>query len=120
MSENKIIIAAELGSYGSRADGSMRLSFNTDIVNNEQLLIINALKNSTGYLMFKDAGITKEEQSLIEALEDQEFKVKTQSQILRNVLYLIWEKEAKDAMTDKEFYRAQMQKIIDHFKTKLD
>lgn len=120
MSDTKILIPASLDSYGSRADGSLRLTFSTGVVKNEQLLVINALKNNEGYLMFKNAGVTKEEQSLIESLEDQEFKVKTQSQILRNVMYLIWEKNFKDKMTDKEFYRTEMQKVIDHFKTKLD
>jgi hypothetical protein len=120
MSDTKILIPASLDSYGSRADGSLRLTFSTGIVNNEQLLVINALKNKEGYLMFKDAGISKEEQTMVEALEDQEFKVKTQSQILRNVIYLIWKKNHEGKISDKDFYRNEMQKIIDHYKDKLD
>lgn len=117
---NKILIAASLDSYGSRSDGSLRLTFSTDIVNNDQLLVINALKNQTGYLMFKDAGINHEEQSLIEALEEKEFKTKTQSQRIRDVLYRVWEKHHKDEMTDKEYYKKRTEKIIEYLKRDLD
>lgn len=119
MSETKIIIPAELGSYGSRADGSMRLSFTTGIINNEQLLVINALKNSTGYLLFKDSGITKDEENIIDKT-DGDVETKTPSQRLRGVLFRNWELENKGHTEFKDYYKSIMEKLINHYKNQLD
>lgn len=116
--ENKIIIPAELGSYGSRADGSMRLSFTTGIINNDQLLVINALKNSTGFLLFKDSGITKEEENIIDST-DADLQTKTPSQRLRNTLFRNWEQDNKGIPDFKNYYRIYMENIIGHYKSKL-
>lgn len=120
MSENKILIPAILSRYSPRSDKSWSVTLNLNEPNPEQKVIIDRMHQQAVYVLIKDAGIIKEEENLLDALEAHEFKVKTQSQILRNVLYLIWEKKAKDKMTDKEFYRATMQKVIDHFKNQLD
>jgi hypothetical protein len=116
---NKIIIAAELGSYGSRADGSMRLSFSTGIVNDDQLLVINALKNNSGFLMFKSAEVAKDEEDLIDSV-DADIETKTPSQRLRGVLYRNFEQDNKGCKDFKEYYRIEMEKIITHYKQKLD
>ena len=44
---------------------------------------------------------------------------KSQSQRLRAVLYLLWQREAPD-MEFRDFYYQQTEKIINHYKNKLD
>lgn len=120
MSESKILIPASLDSYGSRADGSIRLSFSTGIVNNDQLLVINALKSQSGFLMFKDAGISKDEESLIDSVDVDLDNSKTPSQRLRGTLYRAWEKEKEGFEIFKDYYKFKMEKFINHVKSKLD
>ncbi len=116
--ENKIIIAADLNSFGSRADGSMRLSFTTGIVTNDQLLIINALKNSTGFLLFKDGQITKDEVDIIDSA-DVDISTKTPSQRLRNVLFRNFEQNNKGCRDFKEYYIIHMERLIEQLKGRL-
>lgn len=116
---SKIIIAAELGGFRSRADGSLGLSFSTGIVNNEQLLVINSLKNQSGFLMFKDAGISKDEESIIDKA-DGDIETKTPSQRLRGVLFRNWEQSPEGFTDFKEYYKFKMERIIEHYKGKLE
>lgn len=50
---------------------------------------------------------------------DKELRTKTQSQRLRGVLYILWEQQGKQGEFE-EFYRSQTEKIIEHYKGKLD
>ena len=45
-------------------------------------------------------------------------KRKSQSQRLRNVLYKVWQQDGEGEF--KEYYRHQTERIIEHFKNKLD
>jgi hypothetical protein len=118
--ENKILIPAILSRYSPRSDKSWSVTLNLNEPNPEQKVIIDRMHQQAVFVLIKDAGIVKEEQSLIDSLEATEHKLKTNSQILRSVLYLNWEKFKKDEMTDKEFYDYEMKRIIDHYKSKLD
>ena len=50
---------------------------------------------------------------------DKEVSTKTQSQRLRAVLFIYW-KQLGEKETFEEFYKSQTEKIIEHFKSKLD
>jgi hypothetical protein len=119
MSENKILLPAILTRYAPRADKSWSLALNINEPSAEQKVIIDRMFQNPVYVLLKDGEINKEEQTLIDSLEAQEHKIKTKSQRLRNVLYRYWETRKGD-MTDKEFYEAEMEKIIAHYKNKLD
>lgn len=56
----------------------------------------------------------------MDSLEAKEFKIKTNSQRLRGVMYHVWEKFHSANMTEKEFYDFEMNRIIEHYKSKLD
>lgn len=122
MSENKILIPAILTRYSPKVDKSWSLSLNINEPNAEQKVIIDRLFQQPVYVMLKNTEISKEEQTMIEALEETEFKTKTQSQRIRNVLYLIWEKKHKAAglITDKEYYKSRTEKIIEYLKKDLE
>lgn len=120
MSENKILIPAILTRYSPLRDKSWSVSLNINEPTAEQKVIIDQMFQNPIYVMMKDGEFKKEEQSLIDSLEAKEANLKTKSQRLRNVLYRIWEQFHKDKMTDKEFYEAEMERIISHYKSKLD
>ena len=116
---NKIIVPAYLTSMGSRADGE-RLTFNTDVLTNEQVLVLRALhKDSYGFLMFKGAVITDDEKDILDNI-DADLTNKTPSQRFRNVLYRNWEQNNKGYEKFKDFYSYEMEKITNHYRSKLD
>jgi hypothetical protein len=119
MSENKILLPAILTRYAPRADKSWSLALNINEPSAEQKVIIDRMFQNPVYVLLKDAEIVKEEQTLIDSLEAQEHKIKTKSQRLRNVIYKVWEQNKGDK-TDKEFYETEMEKIINHYKSKLE
>lgn len=118
--ENKILLPAILTSYRPRTDKSWNIALNINEPSPEQKVIIDKMFQNACYVLIKDAEIVKEEVSLIDSLEAKEHKVKTKSQRLKGVLYRVWEKYHKDKMTDKEFYDSEMERIMDHYKSKLE
>jgi len=120
MSENKLLIPAILTRYAPRADKSWGISLNINEPSPEQKVIIDKMFQNPIYVLMKDAEIVKEEQSLIDSLEAKEHQIKTKSQRLRSVLFLYWKQLGKMEMTDKEFYESEMERIINHYKNKLD
>ena len=80
---------------------------------------IDTLLNDSGVLYFKSSGnLSKEE---IKALDSTEVEVegKTKSQRLRNVMYILWQQN-QGLYTFEEFYSLEMEKIIQHYKDKLE
>jgi len=47
-------------------------------------------------------------------------KIKTPSQRLRAVLFLLWEQDKKGFISAEAYYDDLMERIINHYKTKLD
>jgi hypothetical protein len=116
---SKILIPASLDSYRSRNDGSLGLSFSTDIIKPDQLLTINALKNQTGILLFKDAGLTKDEEQIVDSI-DIDLENKSPSQRFRGVLFRNWEQNNRGYEAFKDYYKFEMDRLIIHYKNKLD
>jgi len=51
---------------------------------------------------------------------DKDKKPKSQSARLRHVLFRLWEQEPQGFDNSEDYYQAQMERIITHFKSKLD
>lgn len=115
---NKILLPVIPTSFGSRTDGSYRLSISTDILSDEQLLAVKKLTGQTCFMMLKDAEIEPSEQTMIETLpvDSAIMKKKSKSQQLRNVLYVLAQ---ENGVNHQEFYDTEMDKIILHYKNKL-
>ena len=102
-----------------KADKSVSMTFTTSLEeSSEGFMEIDKLINQSGLIYFKPKGnITDEE---LKELDNFDVKVegKTQSQRLRNVLYILHQQS--NAPTDfKEFYKNETEKIIQHYKDKL-
>ena len=80
-------------------------------------IVMEQIKDSSGYLSYSADVLNK---SLEEAMKNRrigiEYGGKTQSQILRGVLWEIGEKS--DDMTGDIFYDHEMNKIIEHYRKK--
>mgnify|MGYP003626863916 FL=1 len=108
-----------------KKDKSVSMTFITQLEQTtDDFMQIDQILNDSGVLYFKSNGnLSKEE---IKSLDSSEIEVegKTKSQRLRNVLYVYWtqNKEGMDEIYFKsfnDFYSAEVEKIIEHYKNKL-
>jgi hypothetical protein len=116
----KIITAAQLSNYNRLKDRSVKLTFHTSEKSSREIMEIDSKLDTFGYLMFKpEEQLTKEEIEQIDNLDTDLFDTpKTQSQRLRNVLYKVWQQNEENDF--KEFYKQETEKIIQHYKSKLN
>lgn len=116
-----IIIPAQLENYRSLKDKSLKITFETNELNPQELLGIAENLGQFGYLAFKNEPFKAEEKQMIEDFETEfDDKKKTSSQRLRSVLFLMWQKDNEGFDTSVRHYDHHMEKIINHFKNKLD
>ena len=116
-----LITGAILSSYQSLKDKTLKLVFETNEPTAEEIVEVAKLSQSFGYLAFKKDSFKQDEKEMLENLEsDYEDKGKTKSQRLRAVLYRNWEQKNEGYDTFSDYYSARMEKLINHFKNKLD
>lgn len=116
-----IIIPAILESYRSLKDRTLKVTFETSELNPQDLLGVAENLTSFGYLAFKKEPFSEQERKAIEDLEtDYDDKTKTPSKRLRGVLYRNYEQNNDGFDTFSRYYDHSMEKIINHFKSKLD
>lgn len=116
----KIYTAAQLSNYNRLKDRSVKLTFHTSEKSSKEIMEIDSKLDCFGYLLFKpEEQLTKEEIEQIDNLDTDLFdNPKTQSQRLRNVLYKVWEQDKTNDF--KDFYKHETEKIIQHYKNKLN
>lgn len=103
--------------FGSKTDGSARLSFATQELSDQDFAELKKNLNGFGFLLFSENEISTKDIPVERAEED---KNKTPSKRLRAVLYVMSQQKGIPKEKFEEFYREQVEKIIEHIKTKLD
>lgn len=113
------LLAVVLENYRPRKDNSVTLTFSTQELTSQKVMQIHELLNSFGAIHFK-AGekLTEDELRLVDGVDLDLNQGKSQSQRLRGVLFRLWE-QAGSVGEFKEFYRVHTEKIIEHYKLKL-
>ena len=82
---------------------------------------IATLSQKFGHLIFKEDAFKEKEKEFIKDIKsDFEDKGKSKAQRLRGVLYRVWEQKSEGYKTPDDHYNHHMEKIIIHFKDKLD
>lgn len=115
-----IIIPAQLENYRSLKDKSLKITFETNELNPQELLGIAENLGQFGYLAFKQETFKAEERDIIEQLETgYEDKGKTPSQRLRGILYRNYEQDNAGFDTFTRYYEHTMEKLCTHFKSKI-
>jgi len=109
-----IEIPAILSSISFTKDNGLRLGFITNELNHDEKIAVQEYYQKFGYLLFKanqfqDTDIPK---------DDIEDKTKTPSKRMRACIYKYWQQSGEGDF--EVFYRAKMEALIDHIKTKLD
>jgi len=99
-------------------DRSVNVTFNLQEISSEDFMEIDQLISQFGAVYFSTKGmITDEEKEAIDSA-DIELKGKSQSQRLRNVLYIL-NKQQNNGQDFDSFYKEKTEEIIQHFKDKL-
>lgn len=116
----KILTAAQLDGYQRRKDRSVSLRFITQEKASSEIMEIDRLVDTFGILYFRgQEQLNRDEVDELDAIElDLYDEPKSQSQRLRNVLFKIWNQD--QVGTFKEFYKKETERIIQHYKNKLD
>jgi len=114
-------IAANLDSYRSNANKTMKLIFETNEISPETMANIHWGLYKVGWLAFSPNPFTTQELSEIDDLKvDFEDTTKSQSQRIRAVLYLLWKKKPEAYKAFQDYYNAKTDLYIEHLKTKIE
>lgn len=117
----KLHTSGQLVGYNPRKDKSLTIRFETGEKSPEDVMKIHSMIDTFGYLVFKaENQLTNEEIKELDNLDVELYdKPKTQSQRLRNVLFLNWKQETEGHEEFKDYYKSKTDTIIEHFKNKL-
>ena len=129
--KNSVVFEGGIDKVSTLADGSLRVYLGTPELANETMVNLFRLIKKPGFVLISTNAINQDQIDAVEkATTNTEFSEKTPSQRMRGVLYKLWEKTQPKTMNGDSgqmeyvdfdlFYKRQMNKIIDHFKTKLD
>ncbi len=115
-----ILLPGQIESIASRKDKTVKLTIGTQELSPQQAAEIFSLNQSFCYFAVKPENFTKDESDAIENLKTELDTAKTPSQRLRSVLYMNYLQDPKGYSDFGNFYLAEIEKIIDHFKRKLE
>jgi len=114
-----ILRTVVLDRINRKKDKSVSITFITDNEQtSEQFMELDKQLDQRGILYFKPKGLlTTAEADELDNV-DIELEGKTQSQRLRNVLFVYWQ-QSNSNIDFKQFYKSETEKIIEHYKGKL-
>ena len=114
-----IILPAIVESLRTRKDRTIAITIGTQEMEPAKAGEIFSLNNQLVTVYISPTGIDQDTIDIIDTLEP-ELPGKSPSQRLRSILYLLW-KQDDGGFKDKNLhYLHHMEKIIDHYKSKLD
>ena len=97
-------------------DRGLSLGFATQELSDEEKVAAAQFHQQFGYLLFKPNEFKEEDVPKEDALTEG----KSQSQRLRDVLYVLWAQKADPKIDYNTYYRQETEKIIAHYKSKID
>lgn len=115
------MLAAQFDAYQNRKDKSVSLRFITQEQTPAQIGHLHSMLDGFGYLYFKaESEITAAERDEIDGLQTDLYdSPKTQSQRLRNTLFVLWKQNPEGFREFADFYKWHTDRIIQHFKDKI-
>lgn len=124
---SNILSTVTLDAVTRKKDKSITLRFTTQTEqSSEQLMEMDRVLNESGVMYFKPNGdLTTEEVEQLESV-DLPIEGKSKSQRLRNTLYVLYtqrpcsDKNLAVYCDFKQFYSRELEKIIEHYKQKLN
>lgn len=102
-------------------DKTLRITIACNELPFDTMSKIFSLNQKFCYVAIKEENFLNEEIKAIESLKTDDFeKGKTPSQRLRRVMFLVWTTDKEGFDDFNSYYINKMERLIDHFKAKLD
>lgn len=119
---NMLLLPATIESVSTRQDLTIKVVIGTQETTPQMAADLVMLNRKFVYLAVKETAFEANETEVMEGLETEfvDDKKRTASQRLRGVLYRVWQQENKGYEDFRLFYLHEMERIIEHFKRKLD
>lgn len=108
------------------ADKTVRIIIDSNEIRSENMTILFEMWKSGwhGVIAFKDGEFSEIDKAILDKikLDDMEFGTKSQSERLRNVLWVLYNKQSKDPTEEgfRTYYRGEMNRAINHFKSRIN
>ncbi len=116
-----LLIPGFFESYRSLKDKTLKLVFETQEPTPDQIGSIQGALMKSGFMAFQaDPFISKQLDELNNLKVEFDDPTKTPSKRLRAVIFLNWKQKNEGYSQFHDYYIVHMERIIDHFKGKLD
>lgn len=117
----KIILESTVESIASRVDGTITIKIGTQELDPSKAGELFQLRGKLCKILLSDSNITKLEEELVDNTNIVSGKKKkSASQRLRAVLFRINEANGGNEENFEAFYNSEMERIIEHYRNKLD
>lgn len=114
-----ILLPAIIEGINTRKDNTLMIKLATNEMNPHKVGEIMSHHNKLCYVAIKPENFTSSEIKIIEGLKVDEAVGKSPSQRLRNVMYVGWQQNDEGFKEFESYYVNKMDKMIEHFKSKL-
>jgi hypothetical protein len=114
-----ILLTGQIESISTRKDKTLKITIGTNESSPNQASDVFLLNQSFCYIGLKIEPFTQSEEILIAGLKS-EINQKTPSQRLRSILYKLYEQDDKGFKDFSSYYNGEMDKIIEHYKGKIE
>lgn len=117
-----IFLPVIIEGIGTRADRTLKITLGTQELTPQDAGQLFSLHQSAAYVMIKEEMFNSAERDLLEKIEADktEYNGKSPSQRLRSVLYRVYETDPQSFNDFTRYYEYQMERLITHFKNKID
>ena len=115
-----IKLSGIIESIATRKDKTIKLSIGTQELTPTEAADIFQLNQQFCYFAIKPEPFTKVEQDLINSLKTEFDNIKSPSQRLRSILFINYEQDSQGYKDFNSYYQYQMEKICEHYKSKLE
>ena len=121
MTSDLLIIPGQLISFQSLKDLTLKLVFETGEPTPAQMTSVMHSLQKAGYLAFNPDPFKEREKEMLSSLRvDYDDTEKSKAQRLRAVLFRLWEQNHEGYEIPDDHYNHYLEKIIMHYKNKLD
>jgi hypothetical protein len=115
---NGLLIPTYVENITTRKDRSVKITLGTQELSPSKAGELFNLMNSLTMTYISQKEVNQKEIDQVDKL-DPELEGKTQSQRIRNVLYLLFEQDNEGFQSFDTYYKSKTEKYIDHLKTKI-
>ena len=117
----KLVLESTIESISSRVDGTVAVKIGTQELDSTAAGNLFQLRGKYVKILISDSNITKMEEELVDSTPLVSGKKnKSKSQRLRNVLFLLNKQNGGDEESFDAFYDSKMERLIEHYKSKLE